>query len=163
MPDASNPEAAPEISGVDVFVDRHIGPRADDQAAMLATLNYGSLAELVDAAVPAVIREAVPLTLTDALSETDALARLRELAGRNELFTSLLGLGYHDTITPPVILRNVLENPAWYTAYTPYQPEISQGRLEALLNFQTMVADLCGLDLANASLLDEAAYSALIA
>ena len=127
---------------------------------MLAALGYGSLDELVDAAVPAVIREAAPLALPEPLSETEALARLRELAGRNEVFTSLIGLGYHDTITPPVILRNVLENPAWYTAYTPYQPEISQGRLEAFLNFQTMVSDLTGMDLANASLLDEGTAAA---
>jgi glycine cleavage system P protein (glycine dehydrogenase) len=147
-------------SGTSAFVDRHIGPRADEQATMLATLNYGALAELVDAAVPAVIREATPLVLPDALSETEALARLRSLAARNEVFTSLIGLGYHDTVTPPVILRNVLENPAWYTAYTPYQPEISQGRLEALLNFQTMVSDLTGMDLANASLLDEGTAAA---
>ena len=125
-----------------------------------STLGYESLGELVDAAVPAVIREAKPLALPDPLTETDALARLRELAGRNEVFTSLIGLGYHDTVTPPVILRNVLENPAWYTAYTPYQPEISQGRLEALLNFQTMVSDLTGMDLANASLLDEGTAAA---
>ena len=156
MPD----QLAAEDPGLDAFVDRHIGPRAGDQAAMLAVLGYGSLDELVDAAVPAVIREAAPLDLPEPLSETGALARLRELAGRNEVFTSLIGLGYHDTITPPVILRNVLENPAWYTAYTPYQPEISQGRLEALLNFQTMVSDLTGMDLANASLLDEGTAAA---
>jgi glycine dehydrogenase len=151
---------ATEDPGSEAFADRHIGPREREQAAMLATLGYGSLAELVDAAVPSVIREPDALTLTDALSETDALARLRALADRNEVFTSLIGLGYHDTITPPVILRNVLENPAWYTAYTPYQPEISQGRLEALLNFQTMVSDLTGMDLANASLLDEGTAAA---
>ena len=156
MPD----QLAAEIPGSDAFVDRHIGPRTCEQAAMLAALGYGSLAELVDAAVPAVIREPAPLTLPEPLSETDALARLRGLAARNEVFTSLIGLGYHDTITPPVILRNVLENPAWYTAYTPYQPEISQGRLEALLNFQTMVTDLTGMDLANASLLDEGTAAA---
>ena len=156
MPD----QLAVEIPGSDAFVDRHIGPRTDEQAAMLAALGYGSLAERVDAAVPAVIREAAPLTLPEPLSETDALTSLRGLAARNEVFTSLIGLGYHDTITPPVILRNVLENPAWYTAYTPYQPEISQGRLEALLNFQTMVTDLTGMDLSNASLLDEGTAAA---
>ena len=106
---------------------------------MLAALGYESLDALVDAAVPDAIREHAALALAEPISETEALAQLRELAARNEVFTSLIGLGYHDTITPPVILRNVLENPAWYTAYTPYQPEISQGRLEALLNFQTMV------------------------
>ncbi|HUI48094.1 MAG TPA: aminomethyl-transferring glycine dehydrogenase [Acidimicrobiia bacterium] len=156
MPD----ELASENPREAVFVDRHIGPRADDQAAMLATLGYGSLAELVDAAVPKVIREPEPPRLPAPLSETAALDRLRELAGHNEVYTSLIGLGYHDTITPPVILRNVLENPAWYTAYTPYQPEISQGRLEALLNFQTMVTDLTGMDIANASLLDEGTAAA---
>ncbi|HEY5171154.1 MAG TPA: aminomethyl-transferring glycine dehydrogenase [Acidimicrobiia bacterium] len=156
MPD----ELAIEDPGPDAFVDRHIGPRAGEQAVMLAALNRRSLAELVDAAVPEGIREAAPLALPDPRSETEALERLRELAGRNEVYTSLIGLGYHDTITPPVILRNVLENPAWYTAYTPYQPEISQGRLEALLNFQTMVSDLTGMDLANASLLDEGTAAA---
>ncbi len=156
MPD----QLANADSGLEAFVDRHIGPRPVDQATMLATLNFGSLAELVDAAVPSVIREPVALSLVEPMSETEALARLRELAGRNELFTSLIGLGYHDTITPGVIVRNVLENPAWYTAYTPYQPEISQGRLEALLNFQTMVSDLTGMDLANASLLDEGTAAA---
>ena len=147
-------------SGLDAFVDRHIGPRADAEGVMLTRLGYGSLAELVDAAVPTAIRDQAPLALPEALSETEALASLRRRADRNEVFTSLIGLGYHDTITPPVILRNVLENPAWYTAYTPYQPEISQGRLEALLNFQTMVTDLTGMDLANASLLDEGTAAA---
>jgi glycine dehydrogenase len=159
MPDqlASGDSGRP---GLGEFVDRHIGPRTDDQTTMLSSLRYGSLDELVAAAVPSVIRESEPLALPDPLSETEALSRIRELAGRNEVFTSLIGLGYHDTITPPVILRNVLENPAWYTAYTPYQPEISQGRLEALLNFQTMVTDLTGMDLANASLLDEGTAAA---
>ncbi|HVJ97438.1 MAG TPA: glycine dehydrogenase (aminomethyl-transferring), partial [Acidimicrobiia bacterium] len=142
------------------FADRHIGPRTADQDAMLALLGYPSLDALVDAAAPAAIREREPLAVGDPLSETDALAALRALADRNETFTSLIGLGYHDTITPAVILRNVMENPAWYTAYTPYQPEISQGRLEALLNFQTMVSDLTGMELANASLLDEGTAAA---
>jgi len=154
------PDQLANDPGIDAFVDRHIGPRPDEQIAMLSALGYKSLGELVDAAVPVVIREAKPLALPDPLAETDALARLRELADRNEVFTSLIGLGYHDTVTPPVIVRNVLENPAWYTAYTPYQPEISQGRLEALLNFQTMVSDLTGMDLANASLLDEGTAAA---
>jgi glycine cleavage system P protein (glycine dehydrogenase) len=142
------------------FAQRHIGPNDDEQAAMLAELGYDSLAALIDAAVPGVIHDREPLALDAPVSERDALARVRRLAARNEVFTSLLGLGYHDTITPPVIQRNVLENPAWYTAYTPYQPEISQGRLEALINFQTMVSDLTGMELANASLLDEGTAAA---
>jgi glycine dehydrogenase len=127
---------------------------------MLATLGYGSLEDLVDAALPTQIRFPEGLSLPPAHSETQALADLRALAGRNRVVTSMIGLGYHGTITPAVILRNVLENPAWYTAYTPYQPEISQGRLEALLNFQTMIADLTGMGLANASLLDEGTAAA---
>ena len=127
---------------------------------MLAVLGCDSLEELTQRAVPAVIRRLAELDLPPARSERDVLEALRELAGRNEVVTSLIGLGYAGTITPPVILRNVLENPAWYTAYTPYQPEISQGRLEAILNFQTMVADLTGMDLANASMLDEGTAAA---
>ena len=142
------------------FADRHIGVSGSEQAAMLAELGYASLDALVDAAVPAAIREPAPLALDDGLSETEALAKLRALGERNQVFTSLIGLGYSDTITPAVILRNVLENPAWYTAYTPYQPEISQGRLEALVNFQTMVTDLTGMEIANASMLDEATAAA---
>ncbi len=153
-------QLAPQDPAADAFVDRHIGPRRSEQATMLGALGYATVDELVDAAVPKVIREPQALALPAALTETDALARLRELAGRNDVFTSLIGLGYHDTVTPAVILRNVLENPAWYTAYTPYQPEISQGRLEALLNFQTMVSDLTGMDLSNASLLDEGTAAA---
>ena len=142
------------------FASRHLGPDAGAVDAMLRTIGYPDLDTLVDAAVPAVIRQTDELRLPPGAEETVALARLREIAGRNRVLTSLIGCGYHDTITPNVILRNVLENPAWYTAYTPYQPEISQGRLEALLNFQTMVADLTGLDIANASLLDEATAAA---
>jgi glycine dehydrogenase len=142
------------------FADRHIGPAPDEQAKMLATIGYGSLDELTATAVPEVIRVVDELTVGDPVSETDALAELRELASRNEVLASMIGLGYYDTITPAVIRRNVLENPAWYTAYTPYQPEISQGRLEALLNFQTLVEDLTGLPIANASLLDEATAAA---
>jgi glycine dehydrogenase len=144
----------------DAFVHRHIGPDADEQAAMLQTLGYDSLDALISAAVPAAIRDRDALPLAPPLPEADALARLRTLAERNEVFTSLIGLGYHDTITPPVIRRNVLEDPAWYTAYTPYQPEISQGRLEALINFQTVVSNLTGMELANASLLDEGTAAA---
>ena len=127
---------------------------------MLAAVGAGTLDQLMDEALPDNIREPAPLVIGDGVSEREALARMRQIANRNEVFTSLIGQGYSDTILPPVILRNILENPAWYTAYTPYQPEISQGRLEALLNFQTMIADLTGLDIANASLLDEATAAA---
>ena len=137
------------------FSRRHIGPAEDEQAKMLAVVGYGSRRDLVDAAVPAGIRSDHVLALPPAVSEEEVLAELRALAGHNRPVTSMIGLGYHDTITPAVIRRGVLEDPGWYTAYTPYQPEISQGRLEALLNFQTVVADLTGLPVANASLLDE--------
>ncbi|HET6705863.1 MAG TPA: glycine dehydrogenase (aminomethyl-transferring), partial [Amycolatopsis sp.] len=137
------------------FDARHIGPSEAERAKMLAECGYGSLDALVGAAVPSAIRATKELTLPPAASEEDATAELRALAARNRPMTQMIGLGYSDTVTPGVIRRNVLENPAWYTAYTPYQPEISQGRLEALLNFQTMVADLTGLATANASLLDE--------
>ncbi|HEV7760723.1 MAG TPA: glycine dehydrogenase (aminomethyl-transferring), partial [Acidimicrobiales bacterium] len=133
------------------FADRHIGPSDADIEHMLATLGVASLDELIDQAVPSTIRDDKPLTLDEAISEPAALDRLRALAARNQVATSLIGQGYYGTHTPGVILRNVMESPAWYTAYTPYQPEISQGRLEALLNFQTMVCDLVGLDIANAS------------
>ena len=142
------------------FVDRHIGPRPEDVATMLAALGVSDLDELLDQAVPASIRSDQPLSLPAARSEPEVLAELRALAGRNEVVTSLIGAGYHGTHTPGVILRNVLESPAWYTAYTPYQPEISQGRLEALLNFQTMVCDLTGMEIANASMLDESTAAA---
>ena len=138
------------------FVARHIGPSTDDQAKMLAEIGYASVDDLIAAAVPAAIRTSSPLSLPAARSEAEAAAELAALAARNVVSVPMLGLGYHPTITPAVIRRNVLESPAWYTAYTPYQPEISQGRLEALLNFQTMIADLTGLPTANASLLDEA-------
>ncbi|TDC25624.1 glycine dehydrogenase (aminomethyl-transferring) [Streptomyces sp. 8K308] len=142
------------------FAARHIGPDAADQAKMLAQVGFGSLDELTAAAVPEAIRSVGALRLPDAATEAEVLAELRALAGRNTVLRSMIGLGYHGTLTPPVILRNVLENPAWYTAYTPYQPEISQGRLEALLNFQTVVADLTGLPTAGASLLDEGTAAA---
>ncbi|MFC4563375.1 aminomethyl-transferring glycine dehydrogenase [Nocardiopsis mangrovi] len=146
------------------FADRHIGPDPSELERMLATVGFGSTAELMTAALPASILSApggsAPLRLPEAADETGALAELRAMADRNQVLTSMIGQGYYDTVTPPVILRNILENPAWYTAYTPYQPEISQGRLEALLNFQTMVADLTGLPVAGASLLDEATAAA---
>ncbi|MFC8039058.1 aminomethyl-transferring glycine dehydrogenase [Paenarthrobacter sp. NPDC057355] len=139
------------------FVDRHIGARRQaDIETMLKSVGYDSVDALVDTAVPNDIRQEVALTLQDALSEVEVLAELRKLASKNKTAVQMIGQGYYDTITPPVIRRNILESPAWYTAYTPYQPEISQGRLEALLNFQTMVQDLVGLPIANASLLDEA-------
>ena len=140
----------------DRFVRRHIGPDAAEQEAMVQSLGFASLNSLVEAAVPASIRLASPLELPQALGESEALARLRSMASRNQVFRSFIGMGYSDTLTPPVIQRNILENPGWYTQYTPYQAEISQGRLEGLLNFQTLVTDLTGLDIANASLLDEA-------
>jgi len=144
----------------DLFADRHIGPDAAEVEAMLRACGHGTLDGLIDAAVPASIRTKGALALPAARSERDALAAIAELAAENEVRRSYLGLGYSACVTPPVLLRNILENPGWYTQYTPYQPEISQGRLEALLNFQTMVADLCGLPIANASLLDEATAAA---
>ncbi|MET3143969.1 UNVERIFIED_ORG: glycine cleavage system pyridoxal-binding protein P, partial [Arthrobacter sp. UYEF2] len=139
------------------FVDRHIGARRQaDVDTMLKAVGYGTVDALVDTAVPNDIRQAKPLALKDALSEVEVLAELRKLAAKNKTAVQMIGQGYYDTVTPAVIRRNILEAPAWYTAYTPYQPEISQGRLEALLNFQTMVQDLVGLPIANASLLDEA-------
>jgi glycine dehydrogenase len=142
------------------FARRHIGPAPRDVAAMLKTVGAASLGALMAETLPSSIRQQAPLDLGIALSETEALAHMRELASKNQVFTSLIGQGYSGTILPTVIQRNILENPAWYTAYTPYQPEISQGRLEALFNFQTMITDLTGLDIANASLLDEATAAA---
>jgi glycine dehydrogenase len=139
---------------------RHIGPSPEEIAQMLETVGAASLDALIDETVPKGIRLAQPLDFGRALSERGALDRLRETANKNRVVQSLIGQGYHGTIMPPAIQRNILENPAWYTAYTPYQPEISQGRLEALLNFQTLVCDLTGLDVANASLLDEATAAA---
>ncbi|MGV1953106.1 aminomethyl-transferring glycine dehydrogenase [Agrobacterium vitis] len=139
---------------------RHIGPSPAEMDEMLKVVGYDSLDGLIAATVPASIRQSTPLVWGKAMSEREALDKLRETANKNKALTSLIGQGYYGTITPPVIQRNILENPAWYTAYTPYQPEISQGRLEALLNFQTMICDLTGLDVANASLLDEATAAA---
>ena len=147
----------------DAFAERHIGPDSADQHTMLEVLGFASRAALIDAVIPPAIRRNDPLPLgpfAEPRSEAEAIARLRELADKNEVFRSYIGQGYYNTHTPAVILRNVLENPAWYTAYTPYQPEISQGRLEALLNFQQMIGDLTGLSIANASLLDEATAAA---
>ena len=154
------PTVLSSLAPSDTFAPRHLGPRSADVAAMLATLGLGSLAELADATVPARIRLTRPLELGPALTEHRLLEELHTLASDNHVLRSFIGQGYYDTITPPVILRNILENPGWYTAYTPYQAEISQGRLEALVNFQTMVGDLTGLPLANASLLDEATAAA---
>jgi glycine dehydrogenase len=142
------------------FAARHIGPSPEEQQAMLAELGLRSLDELVERLIPEAIRDREPLAFPAVGDEAEVLAALRRLAGRNTVLRSLIGMGYYGTHTPSVILRNVLENPAWYTSYTPYQPEISQGRLEALLNFQTMVTDLTGLAVANASLLDEATAAA---
>ncbi|HEV7978133.1 aminomethyl-transferring glycine dehydrogenase [Amycolatopsis sp.] len=143
------------------FADRHIGPRPGELARMLEVIGVGSLDELADRAIPASIRDAnLSMGLPLPANEAQALDELRALAATNRPMVQMIGLGYHGTVTPPVIRRNVLESPAWYTAYTPYQPEISQGRLEALLNFQTMIADLTGLPIANASMLDEATAAA---
>ena len=138
----------------DEFISRHIGPTPADIDAMLAAIGAPSLDALIELTVPATIRLSAPLPLADARPEAEALGALKVIAGRNKVNKSLIGMGYYDTLMPKVILRNVLENPGWYTAYTPYQAEIAQGRLEALLNFQQMVIDLTGLELANASLLD---------
>jgi glycine dehydrogenase len=144
----------------DPFVRRHIGPNADDMREMLAQVGFKNLDELIDAAVPKNIRLGESLNLPAARNEHEALAALKEIASQNQVCRSFIGMGYYDCITPAVIQRNVLENPGWYTQYTPYQAEISQGRLEALLNFQTMVTDLTGMEIANASLLDEATAAA---
>ena len=159
LPAAALPPPALPAPAYRAFVDRHIGPDADAQAKMLAQLGYPSLAALTEAAVPAAIRS-TELVLPAPVPESAALDELRALASRNRRVTSMIGLGFHPTLLPGVIQRNVLENPAWYTAYTPYQPEISQGRLEALLNFQTVVTDLTGLATAGASLLDESTAAA---
>ncbi|MGB4865882.1 MAG: glycine dehydrogenase (aminomethyl-transferring), partial [Hyphomicrobium sp.] len=139
---------------------RHIGPSASEIAEMLEVVGAESLHALIDETVPASIRQKSRIDFGKSLSERRALDKVRATANKNKLLTSLIGQGYHGTTMPPAIQRNIFENPAWYTAYSPYQPEISQGRLEALLNFQTMVSDLTGLDIANASLLDEATAAA---
>ena len=148
------------LAPAETFVPRHIGPTEPDISAMLGTLGFASLDELIDATIPDKIRYRRGLSLPPGRSEAQVLADFRAMAAKNRVFRSFIGMGYSDCVTPPVIQRNVLENPAWYTAYTPYQAEIAQGRLEALLNFQTMVIDLTALEIANASLLDEATAAA---
>src|SRR5438034_3948586 len=144
----------------DSFARRHIGPDEDEVRAMLRELGFENLDAVIDSAIPKNIRVDRQLNLPEAKSESEALAELRAIAKKNKVARSFIGTGYYDCITPPVIQRNILENPGWYTAYTPYQAELAQGRLEALLNFQTMVTDLTGLDIANASMLDEATAAA---
>ncbi|HUP29143.1 MAG TPA: aminomethyl-transferring glycine dehydrogenase [Usitatibacter sp.] len=164
MPDTPvHPQTLPSLGELEdhgAFQRRHIGPDAADQAAMLASLGFASREALIDAVVPRAIRRTRAMDLGEPRSEAEALTHLRAIAEKNQVYKSYIGQGYYETHTPGVILRNVFQNPAWYTAYTPYQPEISQGRLEALINFQTMVADLTGLDIANASMLDEATAAA---
>ncbi len=142
------------------FTQRHIGPDEREVADMLHHVGFETLDALIDATVPKNIRLDRSLNLPDGASESEALAELRDISRKNKVARSFLGAGYYDSITPPVIQRNILENPGWYTAYTPYQAELAQGRLEALLNFQTMMTDLTALDIANASLLDEATAAA---
>src|SRR5687768_16492580 len=156
---ATKSTSSPAIP-LDTFVPRHIGPSDDEVAAMLRELGLSSLDELVDKTVPPSIRLPRPLNLHEPRGEREALDELRQIANKNKVFRSFIGQGYYDTFVPPVVQRNILENPGWYTQYTPYQAEIAQGRLEALLNFQTMVSDLTGLPLANSSLLDEATVAA---
>nr|WP_297524139.1 aminomethyl-transferring glycine dehydrogenase [uncultured Roseateles sp.] len=149
-----------ELENAAEFHARHIGPDAHDETLMLSAIGAASRAALIDAIVPAAIKRAAKMDLPDAVTEAQALAELKGIAAKNQILKSFIGQGYHGTITPGVILRNILENPAWYTAYTPYQAEISQGRMEALVNFQTMVCDLTGMAIANASMLDEATAAA---
>jgi len=155
MPATTPAVSLRDLEHRDAFVERHIGPNDAEIVQMLRVVGHDSLDALTDAIVPASIKSSAPLALPPAVGEVEALARIRALAQKNQVFRSFIGQGYYGTHTPHVILRNVLENPAWYTAYTPYQAEISQGRMEALINFQTMVADLTGMEIANASLLDE--------
>ena len=159
-PTTSGSPFAALLAPTDVFAPRHTSPTGTERATMLAALGHASLDALIEATVPPHIRLENPLSLPAPLGESAALAELREIAGQNKVFRNFIGQGYYDTLTPPVIQRTILENPAWYTPYTPYQAEISQGRLEALLNYQTLVTDLTGLDIANASLLDEGTAAA---
>ena len=142
------------------FSDRHIGPGKQETAEMLKSIGVNSIDELINQTIPSDIRLPEALSIGEAVDETTYINNLRKLAAKNKMFRTYIGLGYYGTVTPPVILRNVLENPGWYTAYTPYQAEIAQGRLEALLNFQTIISDLTGLPMANASLLDESTAAA---
>ncbi|MEI2794383.1 aminomethyl-transferring glycine dehydrogenase [Pseudoxanthomonas sp. F11] len=160
MPPMSNTPSLRELEHHGAFLERHIGPNDAEIAHMLRVVGHDSLDAMTDAIVPASIKSALPLALPAPINEEEALAKIRAVAARNQVFRSFIGQGYYGTHTPKVILRNILENPAWYTAYTPYQAEISQGRMEALINFQTMVADLTGMEIANASLLDEATAAA---
>ncbi|HEX4793406.1 MAG TPA: aminomethyl-transferring glycine dehydrogenase [Humisphaera sp.] len=157
---AERPQTGAALAPADTFVRRHIGPDEADVVEMLRLLGCESLGQLIDQTIPAGIRMKKPLTIGEPRGEFELLNELKTIAGRNKVFRSFIGMGYSDTIVPPVIQRNILENPGWYTQYTPYQAEIAQGRLEALLNFQTMVSDLTALPLANASLLDEATAAA---
>ncbi|NQZ65322.1 MAG: glycine dehydrogenase (aminomethyl-transferring), partial [Crocosphaera sp.] len=138
------------LAPTDSFINRHIGPNSQEIDKMLKVLGFSSLDKLIDATVPQGIRLSKTLILPEAQSEYGALAQLKSIASKNQIFRSYIGMGYHDCITPPVIQRNILENPGWYTAYTPYQAEIAQGRLKALLNYQTMIVELTGLEIANA-------------
>src|SRR5258705_2753385 len=153
-------KAASVLGPTDLFVHRHIGPNEAEQQEMLSLLGYSSMDELIDATVPPAIRLKRELKLGPERGEHELLLELAGIAKKNKVFRSFIGQGYYGTITPPVIQRNILENPGWYTQYTPYQAEISQGRLEALLNFQTMISDLTALPLANASVLDEGTAAA---
>ena len=148
------------LQPLDTFARRHIGPRPRNLAPMLEVIGVPSLDALIDQTVPDNIRRQAPLNLPPAHSESEVLADLQAIAAQNQLWRTFIGMGYYDTLTPTVIQRNILENPGWYTQYTPYQAEIAQGRLEALLNFQTMIADLTGMEIANASMLDEATAAA---
>jgi hypothetical protein len=145
---------------LDTFARRHIGPRDKEVVAMLGKLGVGSLEELTEKTVPKSVLQAQVTSLGEPLAETELLRQLREIASKNKVFRTYIGMGYYGTITPPVILRNIMENPGWYTQYTPYQAEIAQGRLESLINYQTMVSELTGLPVSNASLLDEGTAAA---
>src|SRR5436190_19935191 len=160
VPKSKSRSAPSRSDSVDSFARRHIGPSRQARSLMLSEIGFENLDALIDAAVPKNIRLERPLRLPDGASEWEALTELRSLAQKNTVARSFIGAGYSDTIIPPIIQRNILENPGWYTAYTPYQAEIAQGRLEALLNFQTMITDLTALDIANASLLDEGTAAA---